>query len=90
MVSTVNSNPLCWVLQIFLVLIFVRIVLSWFPSTGGAIDQINRFVIGATEWVMAPLRRVIPPVRLGAAALDLSPIVIIIGISLLSSVLGCG
>lgn len=85
-----NPNPLCWVLQLFLVLIFVRIVLSWFPSTGGVIDQINRFVIGATDWVMAPLRRVIPPVRLGAAALDLSPIVVIIAISILSSVIGCG
>lgn len=90
MVPTVNSNPLCLILQMFLVLIFVRIVLSWFPSTGGLVDQINRIVIGATEWAMAPLRRIIPPVRLGAAALDLSPIVIIIGIGLLSSVLGCG
>lgn len=84
------SNPLCLILQMFLVLIFVRIVLSWFPATGGLVDQINRIVVGATEWAMAPLRSIIPPVRLGAAALDLSPIVIIIGIGLLSSALGCG
>lgn len=85
-----NPNPVCLILQLFLVLIFVRIVLSWFPSTGGFLDQVNRVVITATEWIMAPLRRIIPPVRLGAAALDLSPIVIIIGVSLLSSALGCG
>lgn len=85
-----RSNPLCWILQMFLVLIFVRIVLSWFPTTGGVVDQINRIVIGATDWAMAPLRRIIPPVRLGAAALDLSPIVIIIGVGALSSLIGCG
>jgi YggT family protein len=32
---------------------------------------------------MGPLRRVIPPVRLGAAALDLSPLIILLGISIL-------
>lgn len=85
-----NPNPVCLILQLFLILIFARIILSWFPATGGVVDQINRFVVGATDWVMAPLRRIIPPVRLGAAALDLSPIVIIIAIGILSSALGCG
>ena len=41
----------------------------------------------ATEWIMGPLRRVIPPVRLGAAALDLSPIIILLGISILRGVI---
>jgi YggT family protein len=33
--------------------------------------------------VILPLRRVIPPVRLGGGMLDLSPIVLLIGIRLL-------
>jgi YggT family protein len=33
--------------------------------------------------VLIPLRRVIPPVRMGPAALDLSPLVVLLGLSLL-------
>lgn len=84
-----RGNPLCLVLNLFLILIFVRIILSWFPATGGLLDQVNRFVFTATEWVMGPLRRIIPPVRLGAAALDLSPIVVIIGVSIIMGLIGC-
>ncbi|MEI2639675.1 MAG: YggT family protein [Microthrixaceae bacterium] len=83
------NTILCPLLNLFLVLIFVRIILSWFPATGGFLDQVSRFVETCTEWVMGPLRRVIPPVRLGAAALDLSPIIVIIGISLISGAIGC-
>ena len=74
-------------LNIFLVLIFVRIVLSWFPPSGGVIDQIREIVGRATEWAMAPLRRVLPPVRLGNAGLDLSPMVLIFGIYILRAFL---
>ncbi|MCB1257158.1 MAG: YggT family protein [Microthrixaceae bacterium] len=83
------NSVLCPLLNIFLLLIFVRIILSWFPATGGFLDQVNRFVMIATEWIMGPLRRIIPPVRLGAAALDLSPIIVIIGISVISGLIGC-
>lgn len=82
-------NILCSLLNIFLILVFVRIILSWFPPTGGFIDQVNHFVELTTEWVMGPLRRVIPPVRLGAAALDLSPLIVVIGISVVRSLIGC-
>lgn len=74
---------ICWLLNAFLIVIFVRIVLSWFPATGGLLDQVQRIVFVATEWIMGPLRRVLPPVRLGAAALDLSPMVVILGVILL-------
>lgn len=80
---------LCPLLNLFLLLIFVRIILSWFPATGGFLDQVNRFVMLTTEWAMGPLRRIIPPVRLGAAALDLSPIIVIIGISVVSGLINC-
>ncbi|MSV85595.1 MAG: YggT family protein [Actinobacteria bacterium] len=70
-----------------MILIFARVILSWFPPTGGVIDQIQNLVITATEWIMGPLRRVIPPVRLGAAALDLSPLIVLLGITVLRSLL---
>lgn len=79
----------CIALQLFVILIFLRIVLSWFPPTGGLLDQISRLIFSATEWLMGPLRRVIPPVRLGAAALDLSPMIVLIVIFLLRGAIGC-
>jgi YggT family protein len=77
----------CFALYLFMILIFVRIVLSWFPASEGLFMTIQRLVFNSTEWVMGPLRRVLPPVRLGAAALDLSPLVILLGITVLRSIL---
>ena len=78
---------ICIALQLFMILIFARVILSWFPPTGGVIDQIQNLVFTATEWIMGPLRRVIPPVRLGAAALDLSPLIVLVGITVLQRIL---
>ena len=78
---------ICLALQLFRILIFARVILSWFPPTGGVLDQIQNLVLSATEWLMGPLRRVIPPVRLGAAALDLSPLIVLLGITVLRSIL---
>jgi YggT family protein len=83
------AGLLCTGIQIFVVLVFLRVVLSWFPPTGGAFDSVQQLVFKATEWAFAPLRRVLPPVRLGAAALDLSPIVLLVGLSVLRGFI-CG
>jgi YggT family protein len=77
----------CWALQLFVILIFVRIILSWFPASEGLFMTVQQFVFKATEWAMGPLRRLIPPVRLGAAAMDLSPLVLLIGISVLRGII---
>ncbi len=80
-------NLICFALYLFMILIFVRIVLSWFPASDGLFMTIQRLVFNSTEWAMGPLRRVLPPVRLGAAALDLSPLVILLAITVLRSIL---
>ena len=74
-------------LTVFLILIFARIILSWFPPSGGVIDQIRELVGRAPDWAMEPLRKVIPPVRVGSMALDLSPLILIIGIQILQGFL---
>jgi YggT family protein len=78
---------ICLLLDVFVVVIFIRIILSWFPPGSGFIATAQRFVFDATEWIMGPLRRVIPPVRLGAAALDLSPLIVLLGISVLRGII---
>jgi YggT family protein len=62
---------------VYIALIIVRIVLSWIPRM--PYNPVLRAVVGFVQDVTDPylnlFRRFIPPVRLGPAALDLSPIV---------------
>jgi YggT family protein len=63
-------------------------LLSWFPMPpDGALGAINRALYSVTEPVLAPVRSLIPPVRTGAMAFDLSPILVFVGIILVSGVI---
>ena len=54
---------LCALLTVFIVVIFARIVLSWFPiRPGTGLAQLNGILVDLTEWAMRPLRQSIPPV----------------------------
>jgi YggT family protein len=71
-------------LYVYTVILLVRILSSWFPTpVSGAFRTILDFAYAVTEPVLRPLRRIIPPVRLGAAALDLSPIIVFVVINVL-------
>jgi YggT family protein len=58
-------------------LIFARVVLSWFDPAGRS--QLGGFVMSATEPILGPVRRALP--RTGM--LDLSPLVVLIVLSVL-------
>ena len=80
----------CTLLFLYFIAIFARILLSWFPVTPGTfLAQVNSALYTVTEPVLGPLRRAIPPVRLGAMALDLSPLIVILGLQLLRGAI-CG
>ena len=58
--------------------------MSWVRiEPGTTVASIYSVVFNLTEPVLGPLRRAIPPVRLGMAALDLSPIIVFVGIMLI-------
>lgn len=79
---------ICGALTLYLLVIFARIILSWVPvSSDGVMASVDAFVRSATEPVMGPLRSMLPPVRLGGAALDLSPMVLIFGITILQRII---
>lgn len=50
---------------------------------------LQRLVFGLTEPVLGPLRRVIPPIGGGGMALDLSPLIVFLALSLLMNAIGC-
>ena len=70
----------CVLLQVFVIAIFVRIVLSWFsPEPGGAAAAVEGFLRTFTDPVLEPVRRVMP--RMGM--LDLSPLVVLLVIQII-------
>src|ERR671919_2058810 len=62
---------------VYLVLIFVRIIMSWIPRIpyNRVLSGALKFVSDVTDPYLNLFRRFLPPVRLGPGALDLSPIV---------------
>jgi YggT family protein len=67
-------------LIVYYVLIFVRILLSWIPRMpyNRWLDVVLTFVREVTDPYLNIFRRVMPPLRLGGAGLDLSPMIAII------------
>ena len=77
---------LCRLLDAYLIVMFARIILSWFPiEPGSGIATVYGFLYSITEPVLGPIRRVIPPLGMGGMGLDLSPLVVFFGISILRS-----
>ena len=62
---------------VYLVLIFIRIIVSWFRSIPyhPVLSAFLTFVNDVTNPYLNIFRRFIPMARLGPAALDLSPII---------------
>lgn len=68
---------ICTLINIYMLVIFIRIIMSWIPPTPGTTyAQIHEGFVRVTEPVLAPVRNALPPVNMGAARLDLSPIIV--------------
>jgi YggT family protein len=78
------GDVLIIILQVYFYAVLAWVILSWIPtSSDHPLGRVNVFLDRIIYPVILPLRRVIPPVRLGGGMLDLSPIVLLIGIRLL-------
>jgi YggT family protein len=64
-------------LLVYLILIFIRILMSWIPRMpyNRYLAAFLKFVTDVTDPYLNIFRRILPPVRMGPGALDLSPIV---------------
>ena len=77
-----------WLLEIYIIFVFGRVLLSWFPiGPGSALAPVHNFLYSVTEPVLGPVRRALPPLRMGAVGLDLSPIIVLIGLQILERLL---
>jgi YggT family protein len=69
-------------IQLYSLVILVRIILSWIPNVDRG-NQIVRLLYQITDPVLEPVRRVIPPIGM----IDISPIIVFIGLHILQRVL---
>ena len=69
---------------LYTLVIFVRIILSWFPiNPSGPLGQVARVLFQVTEPVLGPARRIIPSI----GPIDISPIIVVVGLGFVQSLL---
>jgi len=77
---------LCSLINVYFIILFARIILSWFPMQPGTpVASIASIIYQLTEPVMGPVRRIIPTIGM----IDISPIVVFFGLRILQSAIGC-
>ena len=73
--------------ELYVVILIARALISWFPvHAGSPLIGVVRVLDRLTEPVLGPIRRLLPPVRAGGMAIDLSIIIAIIGIQIIGSI----
>jgi YggT family protein len=76
-------------LRVYIVIIIIRILLTWIPRIpyNPVLNTVVTFISDVTDPYLRLFRRILPPLRIGAGALDLSPIVAILALSIVGSLL---
>jgi YggT family protein len=84
--QTVLVRAIRWVVEILTWIVIIDAVLTFVPSVDRR-SPIVKLIRGITEPIYRPIRKVIPPFRMGDVGLDLSPIIVIVGLWLVGSLL---
>ena len=75
-----GGNPLYILGEIYVLILFVRAIMSWFPySENSPLNGVRRVIFAITEPVLAPFRRLIPPIGM----IDISFLVALIVVQLI-------
>jgi YggT family protein len=80
---------LAYLLSLVQLLVLARVAVDWLgmlatgPSAGRWLNGPTALVHRLSEPLLAPVRRVLPNPRLGSVRLDLSPVVLLIGVAVL-------
>jgi YggT family protein len=75
----VVKSILVGIVEAYVVVLIVRALLSWLPvRPGSPLVPILRVLDAITEPVLRPIRRILPPIRAGGAAIDLSILLVIL------------
>ena len=78
----------CVVVQLYAVVLLLRLLLSWFAvPTTGLLAAVHKGLWAATEPMLVPIRSAVRPVQLGSTTVDLSPLLSLVALLLLSSLI---
>jgi YggT family protein len=76
----------CDLLLLYWLILFVKVLSSWFRRPmSGPLFTFWKAIDAVTDPVLRPLRGMLPPIRAGVAAIDVSPVIAFIAIGILSS-----
>ncbi len=79
---------ICTLLQLYSLAVLAWVILSWVQvPSDHPVARIQLLLDRIIYPVILPIRRVLPSPRIGAAMLDLSPIVLLIGVAILRGVI---
>ena len=80
---------LCFVLLVAQFVLILHVVFSWIPRPP---EPLMPFVLGVRrliEPMAAPIRKIMPQPQIGMVRLDLSIIVLFLGLFLIRAIIGC-
>jgi YggT family protein len=82
MVLSIIATLLHW----YVIIIIVRIFCTWIPASPYSnFGKFVKILSRITDPVLNPLRRIIPPLRTGGMAIDLSPMILVVVLSVIAS-----
>ena len=73
----------CVALRIYYFVLLGRVILSWFPRVPEGVRPIAELIYTLTDPIIRFARPLIPPLRIGMVSLDLSILLVFIGLQLL-------
>lgn len=76
------------IVEIYLYVVIARVVVSWFPiGPDSPFRPVVRVLGAVTDPILTPLRRVLPPLRIGGMGIDLSPIILLVALEIVLQIL---
>lgn len=80
------TGIICIAIWAFIAALIIRIILDWVQVPAShPVGRARTSLAAVTDPVLMPLRRMIPPIRMGAVALDVSVIVLIIVLQIVAA-----
>ncbi len=81
LIQLLSLALVAWIVLSYIV-VFGRV--PWDHPIRKAYDFLSRII----EPILRPIRAVVPPLRMGGGALDLSPLILIFGLQIIAGLLG--
>lgn len=79
-------RPISTLLGLYRLVLIAYVIIAWVPRMPEPLQPVAGVIRRLVDPLLAPLRRVMPPLRLGGVGLDLSILVLFFGVSILEAV----